>query len=347
VKNHKDRWGQILLALVMGLSLFVLGCGVKQLTTEIWEDGSGRNIFIVAAAKEQDDPEQAAQQQESLEDSRQKAEECGARTLPYEDSVYKGYQATFDFRSFSEIPGQISCFLGDTTSLQIEGRYEERTEKETYQIETRIKPFSLWGLSAEDPMLYRVITPGQIVVYDNLQTDRVRTVKDGGNQVSWYFTKREDGDSDLEYSLTVEAEKLAPTAVVPPTAPPPVTYVVPTSVPPPTSPPPVTYVVPTSEVPSTSQPPPVTIVVPTSTASPTAEPISGPRQCAGPLPDPGGVGAGGHGRCLSRPPPNPGTGRSPQNPGSFTDGDARLCGALPGGRTHPGSTFPSPYRGRL
>jgi hypothetical protein len=121
-------------------------------------------------------------------------------------------------------------------------------------------------------MLYRVITPGQIVVYDNLQTDRVRTVKDGGNQVSWYFTKREDGDSDLEYSLTVEAEKLAPTAVVPPTAPPPVTYVVPTSVPPPTSPPPVTYVVPTSEVPSTSQPPPVTIVVPTSTASPTPPP---------------------------------------------------------------------------
>ena len=274
MRIDQDRFGQLLLAFVVGLSLFVLGCGVKQLTTEVWEDGSGRNIFIMAAAKEQDDPEQAAQQQESLEETRQTAEECGARTLPYEDSVYKGYQAIFDFRSFSEVPGQVTCFLGDTTSLQIEGRYEERTEKRTYRIETRIKPFSLWGLASEDPMLYRVITPGQIVMYNDLQTAQVRTVRDAGNQISWYYAKQEGDDSDLEYLLSVQAEKLAPTAVVPPTVPPAVTIVVPTSAPPPTSPPPVTYVVPTSEVPPTLPPAAVTFVVPTSTASSPAPLVS-------------------------------------------------------------------------
>jgi len=208
VKNREDRWGQILLIVVMSLSLFVLGCGVKQLTTEVHEDGSGRNVFILAMAKQEEGTEEAAEQKENLEELKRDAEACGARTLPYVDDLYEGHQAIFDFQSFSEIPGQITCLLGDTTSLRIEGQYEESTLKKTYRLQVRLVPGSLWA-SKDNPMLYRVIMPGRIVAYDNLRTAHVRTVKDSSNQVSWYFTpeEQEGSESSVEYALTVRAEK--------------------------------------------------------------------------------------------------------------------------------------------
>jgi hypothetical protein len=192
----------------MGLSLFVLGCGIKQLTTEIRQDGSGRNIFILAMPKQEEGAEDAATQEENLEELKRDAEACGARTLPYADNLYEGHQAIFDFQSLSEVPGQITCLVGDTTSLRIEGQYEESALKKTYHLQVRLVPGNLW-LVEGDPMLYRVIMPGRIVAYSDLQTDQVRTVRDSGNQVSWYFTSQgqEENDSDIEYALTVRAEK--------------------------------------------------------------------------------------------------------------------------------------------
>lgn len=203
MKDYEARWGRILLVLIMGLSLFVLGCGIKQLTTEVREDGSGRNIFIFAVDKEESGTEEAAEQEGDLEEWRADAEACGARTLPYADERYRGNQAIFEFQSFSEVPGQISCLVGDTTNLQLEGRYEEGTLKKVYQLQARLVPSLLW-YSEEEPMLYRVIMPGRIVAYDDLQTAEVRTVKDSGNQVSWYFSLAEE---ETEYTLTVRAEK--------------------------------------------------------------------------------------------------------------------------------------------
>ncbi|MBN1659354.1 MAG: serine/threonine protein kinase [Anaerolineae bacterium] len=279
MRSISDRLGQLLLILAMGLALFVLGCGYKQITTEVWEDGSGRNVILMAIEKEQDDPQAAADQQQQLEDARRDAEECGASTLPYEDSRYRGYQAIFDFRSFSEIPGQISCLIGSTANLQIEGRYEESGAKKSYWVNTRIKPFSLWGLCNEDPMLYRVIMPGQIVVYNDQQSFWVRTVKDGGNQVSWYFTcEGKEGESDIEFSLSAQADKLAPTAVPPPTLPPPTPLppaptTAPTATPRRASPTAVIITVPVTVPPPTSQPPTEPPGWPTATATPAPSPV--------------------------------------------------------------------------
>ena len=214
----------------MGLAWFVLGCGFKQITTEVHKGGGGRNIFIYVIPKAEDqEPEDEAQQEQDLQDAMRRIETCGAKTSPYSDDHYQGFQAILDFDAFDEIPGQISCLMEKlfddpeatadlATLLQIEGRYEKRTRKENYRLQIRIKPFALWLLSDSDPMLYRVVMPGQIVAYTNLQTDKVRTVKDAENQISWYFTYQEEFDSEeydsnLEYTLTVQAER----AIVPAT----------------------------------------------------------------------------------------------------------------------------------
>lgn len=211
MNNHKDRCGRLLLILVMGLSFFVLGCGVKQLTTEVREDGSGRNIFIWAFPKQKDaTEEEAADLKESLEEAKRSAEACGARTLPYADELYQGHQVTFDFQTLSDMPGQITCFLGDTTRLQIEGQYEQGTLQSTYQLRVRLVPGQLW-MESDEPMLYRVIMPGRIVSYSNLQTAFVRTEKDSGNQLSWYFAREEPAEGEpTEYTLTARAKSAVP-----------------------------------------------------------------------------------------------------------------------------------------
>ncbi len=208
MSNLKDRLAQALLLLVMGLALFVLGCGIKQVTTEVWDDGSGRNVFLFASARAEEGSQEAAAEEQDLEEARRKVEACGARTLPYEDEQYTGIQAVFDFRSFSEIPGQITCFVGSAGGLQIDGWYEEETLKSTYTIQTRISPQQLWLVEGQ-PMLYRVTMPGRITEYTDLQTTRARTEKEAKNRISWYFTSYEGDDAETEYILTVRAEKPA------------------------------------------------------------------------------------------------------------------------------------------
>ncbi|MBN1657679.1 MAG: serine/threonine protein kinase [Anaerolineae bacterium] len=264
-----DRLGKVLFLAAIASAWFILGCGVKQVTTEVRDDGSGRNIFVLVRLVDQD-PESAADQQEAIEESRAKAESCGAESLPYSDGKYTGYQIIMNFETFSEVPGQISCWLGDTVSLSIDGSYQETSDKKTYRVQTRIRPFNLWGLADSDPMLYRIITPGEVVAYSDVQTDRVHTVQDTTNRISWYFQRLTDDDTDLEYWVTLEAARVIRVPTVPP----------------PTVTPAITVVAPTATTAPRRTRAPTTVPPPTA-HPPTAAPTSRPPATATPTPDRG------------------------------------------------------------